>query len=77
MSRQFLDRCRDDMTLPRLSLRIRLAIAAAILSMVAVAVSTRIVVHYASAALRQDVSGSLSEIAYQMRDKLDRGMFER
>jgi len=65
------------MTLPRLSLRVRLAIAAAILSMVAVAVSTRIVASYASAALRQDVGGSLSEIAYQMRDKLDRGMFER
>lgn len=61
----------------RLPLRIQLALAAAVLSMLAVTVSARVIQHYATAALRQDVNGGLAEIAYQMRDKLDRGMFER
>ena len=65
------------MRLPRLSLRLQLALAAAVLTMAAVTLTARVVEHYASEALRRDVAGSLSEIAYQMRDKLDRGMFER
>ncbi|MFN4087445.1 MAG: diguanylate cyclase [Alphaproteobacteria bacterium] len=60
-----------------LSLRFRLSVAAALLATAAVTAAAQIAAYDAGAALRRDVAASLGEIAYQMRDKLDRGMFER
>lgn len=62
---------------PSRSLRTRLGLAIAGTAIILSIVASIIVGHTASEQVKVNVGQSLTELAYQMTDKLDRGMFER
>lgn len=62
---------------PSRSLRTRLGIAIAGTALILSILASLIVGHTASEQVKVNVGQSLAELAYQMTDKLDRGMFER
>lgn len=62
---------------PRRSLRTRFGLAIGGTALVFSILASLIVGHTASEQVKVDVGQSLAELAYQMTDKLDRGMFER
>ncbi|WP_045056877.1 sensor histidine kinase [Aliterella atlantica] len=62
---------------PSRSLRTRLGLAIAGTAIILSVVASLIVGHTASEQVKVNVGQSLTELAYQMTDKLDRGMFER
>ncbi|MFL9455498.1 sensor histidine kinase [Scytonema millei] len=62
---------------PHCSLKTRLGLTISSIAFVLTILASLIVGHYASEQVRFDVGRSLAELAYQMTDKLDRGMFER
>jgi PAS domain S-box-containing protein len=62
---------------PQNSLRTRLGLAICGVAFVLSILASLIVGHTTSKQVKVDVGRSLAELAYQMSDKLDRGMFER
>lgn len=62
---------------PSRSLRTRLGLAIAGTALILSIVASLIVGHTTSEQVKVNVGQSLTELAYQMTDKLDRGMFER
>ncbi|ARV62646.1 PAS domain-containing sensor histidine kinase [Nostocales cyanobacterium HT-58-2] len=62
---------------PLHSLRTRLGLAIGTIAFVLSILASLIVGHTTSEQVKVDVGQSLAQIAYQMADKLDRGMFER
>ena len=62
---------------PLHSLRTRLGLAIGSVAFVLSILASLIVGHTTSEQVKVDVGQSLAQIAYQMTDKLDRGMFER
>nr|WP_155751652.1 ATP-binding protein [Scytonema sp. UIC 10036] len=62
---------------PSHSLKTRLGLTIGSIALVLAISASLIVGHYASEQVKLDVGRALAELAYQMTDKLDRGMFER
>jgi len=62
---------------PRRSLRTRLGLAIGSIAFVLSILASVIVGHTVSEQIKVNVGQELAELAYQMTDKLDRGMFER
>lgn len=62
---------------PRRSLRTRFGLAIGIIAFVLSILASLLVGHIASEHLKVEVGQSLAELAHQITDKLDRGMFER
>ncbi|KJH70479.1 sensor histidine kinase [Aliterella atlantica] len=62
---------------PRRSLKTRVGIAIGTVALVLSVLASLIVGYAASEQIKVNVGESLAELAYQMTDKLDRGMFER
>lgn len=63
--------------LSQLSLRVRLAVGSAIISLAAVATLAFVAEQFAAETIRTGVQRWIRDVAVQMRDSLDRGMFER
>lgn len=73
---KFLQRLVNNLN-PRHSLRARLGLAIGCIALVLSIITSLVVGHTASNQLKVYVGQALAELAFQMTDKLDRGMFER
>ncbi|MDE1146746.1 MAG: ATP-binding protein [Azospirillaceae bacterium] len=60
-----------------MSLRLRLALTFGVLVALATLAATLVIGDLAAARVRADIARQMADIAFQTRDKLDRGMFER